>query len=84
MAKQVFYINDPKVRRGWKFVQRIDHKGVYDILDSDPVDNDDDDNFANQLLKTSTETDSITTDLENLPRYNPPEAAANDVEVPKI
>ncbi|KAB2626940.1 pentatricopeptide repeat-containing protein [Pyrus ussuriensis x Pyrus communis] len=28
MAKQIFYIDDPKARRGWKVVQRIDHRGV--------------------------------------------------------
>ncbi|KAB2626880.1 hypothetical protein D8674_020498 [Pyrus ussuriensis x Pyrus communis] len=28
MIKQIFYINDPKAGKGWKIVQRIDHKGV--------------------------------------------------------
>ena len=46
MAKQIFYIDDPKVGRGWKVVQKIDHRGVY-IPDRDPDDNNDDDNFTN-------------------------------------
>ncbi|KAM1597016.1 hypothetical protein ACFX1Z_031957 [Malus domestica] len=66
MTKQIFYIDDPKARRGWKVVQRDEHKGVYDIPDRDPLDNDDDDNFANQLLETSLEIGAETLQDRNI------------------
>ena len=30
-AKQVFYIDDPKVMSGWKVVQFIKHKNIWDL-----------------------------------------------------
>ncbi|KAM1856230.1 hypothetical protein ACFX14_006494 [Malus domestica] len=53
MAKQIFYINDPKVGRGWKVVQKIEHIGVYDIWDQDPIVDDDYGDVADQQLETS-------------------------------
>ncbi|KAL2542739.1 Uncharacterized protein Adt_03717 [Abeliophyllum distichum] len=31
MAKQVFYVNDPKAGGGWKVVQKMDHRNIYNI-----------------------------------------------------
>ncbi|XP_050103345.1 uncharacterized protein LOC126583093 [Malus sylvestris] len=46
MAKQIFYIDDPNDRRGWKVVQKIKHR--------DPASNDDYVDVANQQLEAST------------------------------
>ena len=52
MAKQIFYLDDPKAGNGWKVVQKIDRRGLYDI----PEDHDDDDdNVADQQLSSSIE-----------------------------
>ena len=51
MAEQILYIDDPKAGKGWKLVQRIDYKWVYDIPDRDPTDDDNND-FADQLFQT--------------------------------
>ncbi|KAM1965036.1 hypothetical protein ACFX15_045434 [Malus domestica] len=109
MAKQIFYIDDPKAERGWKVVQKIEHRGVYDIVDRDPAADDDYGDIANQQLDTSTTLgadtlqditivqepyqvakgpeieipiDSITIDLGDLPLYNAPERANDDVDAP--
>ncbi|BBH02416.1 hypothetical protein Prudu_012962 [Prunus dulcis] len=60
MASQIVYLDDPKAGNGWKVVQKMDHRNVYDILELDPSDNDVD-NVA---------TNSITIDLGDLPRYD--------------
>ncbi|KAM1304840.1 hypothetical protein ACFX1X_022574 [Malus domestica] len=81
MAKQIFYIDDPKAVRGWKVVQKIEHRGVYDIGDRDPVADDDYGDVAGGL-EIEIPIDSITIDLEDLPRYNALECANGDVDVP--
>ncbi|XP_070677853.1 uncharacterized protein [Malus domestica] len=53
MAKQIFYLDDPKVGNGWKVVQKIDRRGLYDIPEVDHDDNDD--NVADQQLSSSIE-----------------------------
>ena len=45
MAKQIVYVDDPKARRGWKVVQKMDHRNVYAITEQDRID-DDIDNVA--------------------------------------
>nr|GMC68342.1 AC084762_14 putative transposon protein [Ipomoea batatas] len=42
-AKQVFYINDPKLGLNWRVVQQFQHRHIYDEneVDSIPQDNDD-------------------------------------------
>ena len=52
MAKQIFYIDDPKGGRGWKVVQKIEHRGLYDIPDRDPANDDDYGDVADQQLET--------------------------------
>lgn len=54
MAKQIFYLNDLKAKRGRKIVHKIAHIGVYDIPEWDADDGDDDDNYADQHLETLT------------------------------
>ncbi|KAB2626599.1 hypothetical protein D8674_020217 [Pyrus ussuriensis x Pyrus communis] len=53
MAKQIFYLDDPKAGNGWKVVQKIDRRGLYDIPEVDHDDNDD--NVADQQLSSSIE-----------------------------
>ncbi|CAN6559926.1 unnamed protein product [Malus baccata var. baccata] len=50
MAKQIFYLDDPKAGNGWKVVQKIDRRGLYDIPELDH-----DDNVADQQLSSSIE-----------------------------
>ena len=60
MAKQIFYIVDPKDCRGWKVVQKIKHRGLYDIPDQDHVDDDNYGDIADQQLESSTELGADT------------------------
>ncbi|KAB2602169.1 hypothetical protein D8674_003174 [Pyrus ussuriensis x Pyrus communis] len=53
MAKQVFYLDDPKAGNGWKVVQKIDRRGLYDIPKLDHDDNDD--NVADQQFSSLIE-----------------------------
>ena len=53
MAKQIFYLDDPKAGNGWKVVQKIDRRGLYDIPEVDHDDNGD--NVADQQLSSSIE-----------------------------
>ncbi|CAN6692478.1 unnamed protein product [Malus baccata var. baccata] len=53
MAKQIFYLDDPKAGNGWKVVQKIDRRGLYDIPEQDHDDNYD--NVADQQLSSSIE-----------------------------
>ncbi|XP_068304214.1 uncharacterized protein [Pyrus communis] len=53
MAKQIFYLDVPKAGNGWKVVQKIDRRGLYDIPELDYDDNDD--NVADQQLSSSIE-----------------------------
>ncbi|KAB2629151.1 hypothetical protein D8674_033946 [Pyrus ussuriensis x Pyrus communis] len=53
MAKQIFYLDDPKAGNGWKVVQKIDQIGLYDIPELDHDDNDD--NVANQQFSSLIE-----------------------------
>ncbi|CAN6713228.1 unnamed protein product [Malus baccata var. baccata] len=53
MAKQIFYLDDPKAGNGWKVVQKIDRRGLYDISEQDHDDNYD--NVADQQLSSSIE-----------------------------
>ncbi|XP_028965019.1 uncharacterized protein [Malus domestica] len=52
MAKQIFYLDDPKAGNGWKVVQKIERRGLYDIPE---LDHDDNDNVADQQLSSSIE-----------------------------
>ncbi|CAN6578520.1 unnamed protein product [Malus baccata var. baccata] len=53
MAKQIFYLDDPKAGSGWKVVQKIDRRGLYDIPELDHDDNDD--NVADQQFSSLIE-----------------------------
>nr|XP_028945749.1 uncharacterized protein LOC114820039 [Malus domestica] len=53
MAKQIFYLDDPKAGNGWKVVQKIDRRGLYDIPEQDHDDNYN--NVADQQLSSSIE-----------------------------
>ncbi|CAN6562237.1 unnamed protein product [Malus baccata var. baccata] len=53
MAKQIFYLDNPKAGNGWKVVQKIDRRGLYDIPEQDHDDNYD--NVADQQLSSSIE-----------------------------
>ncbi|BBN70508.1 hypothetical protein Prudu_1492S000500, partial [Prunus dulcis] len=59
MASQIVYLDDPKAGNGWKVVQKMDHRNVYDIPELDPSDNDVD-NVADQRLESSMENDAET------------------------
>ncbi|CAN6586393.1 unnamed protein product [Malus baccata var. baccata] len=52
MAKQIFYLDDPKAGNGWKVVQKIKRIGLYDIPE---LDHDDNDDVADQQLSSSIE-----------------------------
>lgn len=58
MAKQIVYLDDPKVGSGWKVVQQMDQRNVYAILELDPFDNDVD--VADQRFESSMENDAQT------------------------
>ena len=54
MAKQVFYLDDPKAGGGWKVVQKMDHRNIYDIPQKEiSYDNDNDDGVAYQESSSS-------------------------------
>ncbi|CAN6679884.1 unnamed protein product [Malus baccata var. baccata] len=53
MAKQILSLDDPKAGNGWKVVQKIDRRGLYDIPEVDHDDNDD--NVTDQKLSSSIE-----------------------------
>ena len=36
-TRQVMYINDPKLGKGWKVVAKVQHRGVWDIQEKDEV-----------------------------------------------
>ncbi|BBN69224.1 hypothetical protein Prudu_830S000300 [Prunus dulcis] len=59
MASQIVYLDDPKAGNGWKVVQKMDHRNVYDIPELDASDNDVD-NVADQRLESSMENDAET------------------------
>ncbi|KAI5338810.1 hypothetical protein L3X38_018082 [Prunus dulcis] len=59
MASQIVYLDDPKAGNGWKVVQKMDHRNMYDIPELDPSDNDVD-NVADQRLESSMENDAET------------------------
>ncbi|VVA38288.1 PREDICTED: transposon CACTA, partial [Prunus dulcis] len=59
MASQIVYLDDPKAGSGWKVVQKMDHRNVYDIPELDPSDNDVD-NVVDQRLESSMENDAET------------------------
>ncbi|CAN6704527.1 unnamed protein product [Malus baccata var. baccata] len=58
MAKQIFYLDDPKAGSGWKVVQKIDRRGLYDIPELDHDDNDDNvvDQQFSSLIEIGEET----------------------------
>ncbi|CAN6539673.1 unnamed protein product [Malus baccata var. baccata] len=58
MAKQIFYLDDPKAGNGWKVVQKIDRRGLYDIpeLDNDDNDNNVADQQFSSLIEIGEET----------------------------
>ncbi|CAL2260083.1 unnamed protein product [Prunus armeniaca] len=88
MATQIVYLDNPKAGSGWNVVQKMDHRNVYAIPKLDPTDNDVD-NVADQRLESSTENDaetlrdtnSITIDLGDLPRYDVAVGPSNDDDV---
>ncbi|CAN6687280.1 unnamed protein product [Malus baccata var. baccata] len=55
MAKQIMYLDDPKSGRGWKVVQKMDHRNVYAIPEQDRT-NDDINNVADQRLESFMES----------------------------
>ncbi|CAN6704652.1 unnamed protein product [Malus baccata var. baccata] len=55
MAKKIVYLDDPKSGRGWKVVQKMDHRNVYAIPEQDRTD-DDINNVPNQHLETFMES----------------------------
>ncbi|KAM2704185.1 hypothetical protein EV1_033543 [Malus domestica] len=65
MAKQIVYLDDPKARRGWKVVQKMDHRNMYAIPEQDCTD-DDIDNVADQRLESSMESGAETLRDTNL------------------
>ncbi|CAL8100420.1 unnamed protein product [Prunus armeniaca] len=88
MATQIVYLDDPKAGSGWNVVQKMDHRNVYAIPELDPTGNDVD-NVADQRLESSMENDaetlrdtnSITMDLGDLPRYDVAVGPSNDDDV---
>ena len=107
MAKQIVYLDDPKSGRGWKVVQKMDHRNVYAIPEQYRTDNDID-NVVDQRLESSMESSaetfwdtsfiqepfqiegvssieipiqSITIDLDNIPRYDGPVRKNDDGDV---
>ncbi|KAM1121769.1 hypothetical protein ACFX19_003461 [Malus domestica] len=65
MAKQIVYLDDPKSGRGWKVVQKMDHRNVYAIPEQDHTD-DDINNVANQRLESFMESGAETLRDTNL------------------
>ncbi|KAL2491530.1 Uncharacterized protein Adt_27158 [Abeliophyllum distichum] len=53
MAKQVFYVNDTKAGGGWKVVQNMDHRNIYNIPQKEMY-NDNDDNNEVAYQETSS------------------------------
>ncbi|CAN6565937.1 unnamed protein product [Malus baccata var. baccata] len=65
MAKQIVYLDDPKSGKGWKVVQKMDHRNVYAIPEQDRTD-DDINNVANQRLESFMESGVETLQDTNL------------------
>ncbi|CAL2248342.1 unnamed protein product [Prunus armeniaca] len=88
MATQIVYLDDPKAGSSWKVVQKMDHWNVYAIPELDPTNNDVD-NVVDQRLESSVENDaetvrdtnSITIDLGDLPRYDVAVGPSNDDDI---
>ena len=65
VEKQIVYLDDPKAGRGWKVVQKLDHRNVCAIPEQDRTD-DDIDNVADQRLESSMESGAETLRDTNL------------------
>ncbi|KAM2859811.1 hypothetical protein COP2_025184 [Malus domestica] len=65
MGKQIVYLDDPKSKRGWKVVQKMDHRNVYAIPEQDHTD-DDINNVADQPLESFMESGAETLRDTNL------------------
>ncbi|CAN6552438.1 unnamed protein product [Malus baccata var. baccata] len=52
-AKQVFYVADPKVGTGWKVIQRIQHRNVWDIQEKGNSEGDSSDDDVTYQEKSS-------------------------------
>ncbi|BBH03182.1 hypothetical protein Prudu_013971 [Prunus dulcis] len=81
MASQIVYLDDPKAGRGWKVVQKMDHRNVYDIPELDPSDNDVD-NVADQRLESSMENDAETLRDTNVIQEQFQIEGVSSVEIP--
>ncbi|KAM0978832.1 hypothetical protein ACFX2C_014761 [Malus domestica] len=79
MAKQIFYINDPKVGKGWKVVRKIEHRGLYDIPDRVLVVDDNYGDIADQQLETLTELGANT--LQDITIVQEPYQVAGSPEI---
>ncbi|XP_028094543.1 uncharacterized protein LOC114294618 [Camellia sinensis] len=61
-AKQVFYLNDTKWGQPWQVVQRVEHRGVFDVLevgDGESIDEPEE----NVVFQQETITDVVPTDI---------------------
>ncbi|KAL7211943.1 hypothetical protein ACSBR2_014744 [Camellia fascicularis] len=67
-AKQVFYLNDTKLGEPWNVIQRVQHKGVFDVPDAsdgellDPSEN-------NDVFQQENITNVIPIDIDPIVQY---------------
>ncbi|XP_028109189.1 uncharacterized protein LOC114307934 [Camellia sinensis] len=67
-AKQVFYLNDTKLGEPWNVVQRVQHRGVFDVPDTsdgellDPSEN-------NDVFQQENITDVVPIDIDPIVQY---------------
>ncbi|CAL8112692.1 unnamed protein product [Prunus armeniaca] len=81
MAKQIVYLDDPKVGSGWKVALQMDQRNMYVILELDPTVSDVEQRHRPTLQGVSSieiPIQSITIDLGDLPRYEVPVGPNNE------
>ncbi|XXG59651.1 hypothetical protein AAC387_Pa04g1700 [Persea americana] len=78
---QVFYVNDPKLGPHWQIVQRIQHRGIWDIPELGDVEsNDDGPSIQNDAFQQEKKTDVVPIVVGDPDRMDQPRYDRSDVD----
>ncbi|KAL3619702.1 hypothetical protein CASFOL_034614 [Castilleja foliolosa] len=81
-ARQVFYINDPKLGRDWRVVIPVSHRHVYDVSEmiNEEVDDDDVLFVENGVYQENDTNDALEVNLDEIPSLRRNDLDPEDVD----
>ena len=78
---QVFYVNDPKLGPHWQIVQRIQHRGIWDIPELDDVEsNNDEPSIQDDAFQQEKTTGVVPILVEDPDRMDQPRYDRSDID----